>query len=95
MAYTPKLSACAVRLATGAAWPAAISAQTTATIEPMVTGLETPWAVAPMADGGILITQLAGELMYVRGDTRTSVTGVPEVADGGQGGLLDITLARD
>lgn len=95
MSFIPKLPPFAVLLTTSFIWPTVGSAQTTATIEPVVTGLETPWAVAPMADGGILITQKAGQLIYIRDDTRTSVAGVPEVASDGQGGLLDITLARD
>ena len=95
MSFIPKLPPFAVLLTTSLIWPAVGSAQATASIESVVTGLETPWAVAPMADGGILITQKAGQLIYILDDTRTSVAGVPEVASDGQGGLLDITLARD
>ncbi|MGJ8617041.1 MAG: PQQ-dependent sugar dehydrogenase [Sulfitobacter sp.] len=64
-------------------------------IEAVVTGLSTPWALAPLPDGSVLITQKGGDLIYDRGGNKTKVAGLPKVATGGQGGLLDITLARD
>lgn len=64
-------------------------------IEPLVTGLDTPWAVAPLPKGGALITLKEGVLLHVADGTSQQVSGVPQVADGGQGGLLDITLAAD
>ncbi|MCR8827157.1 PQQ-dependent sugar dehydrogenase [Photobacterium sp. TY 1-4] len=61
-----------------------------------VENLDTPWAFDFLPDGGLLITERAGTLLHVAPDgTRTSVSGVPEVAARGQGGLLDITLGRD
>lgn len=64
-------------------------------IEPVLDGLDTPWAVAPMPGGGVLVTERGGTLIHQKGDRRISVAGVPKVAARGQGGLLDITLARD
>ena len=64
-------------------------------IEPIVTGLETPWAIAPLGQDHVLITERDGALLYYDGTGLTSVSGVPDVVARGQGGLLDITLARD
>lgn len=61
-----------------------------------VDGLDTPWAFAFLPDGGVLITERDGKLLHVAADgTRNAVSGVPDVAANGQGGLLDITLPRD
>jgi len=65
------------------------------TITPVVTGLSEPWAVALLPDGGVLVTQRDGQLVLQRGARRTIVRGTPAVAARGQGGLLDVTLARN
>ena len=70
-------------------------AQQNMTIEPVVSGLEGPWGVAPLPDQSALVTLKAGDLLYVKDGQKTPVTGVPDVANRGQGGLLDVTLARD
>jgi len=70
------------------------NAQETVRIEPVVTDLDTPWAIAPLPDGRVLITLKEGKLLLAGADGRTEISGVPQVDDGGQGGLLDITLAR-
>ncbi|CAM4162281.1 PQQ-dependent sugar dehydrogenase [Psychrobacter arenosus] len=61
-----------------------------------------PWAMTALpkaAEGSIklLVTQKTGELFIVDAITgkKTPITGVPEVAYGGQGGLGDIILAPD
>ncbi|MFD2739234.1 PQQ-dependent sugar dehydrogenase [Sulfitobacter aestuarii] len=71
------------------------AAQPTPPIEPVITGLNMPWAVAPLPQGGALVTEKAGRLLHVKGDQRIAVQGLPKVASAGQGGLLDVTLARD
>lgn len=70
-------------------------AQVSYQIEPVLTGLDTPWAVAPMPGGGVLVTQRGGTLVFQKDGRRILVANVPKVAQRGQGGLLDITLARD
>ena len=65
------------------------------TVTPVATGLEEPWAVAPMPDGALLVTERDGTLQLVRDGVATAVRGTPRVVAQGQGGLLDITLARD
>lgn len=64
-------------------------------IAPVVDGLSAPWGIAPMGNGRVLITQKKGKLLYFDGSKLQRVKGVPKVAQDGQGGLLDITLARD
>lgn len=62
----------------------------------MVTGLEEPWAIGFLPNGGMLITERAGRLLHIADDgTRVEISGVPKVANRGQGGLLDVVVARD
>lgn len=53
-------------------------------------GLEHPWAVAPLPDGRLLVSERPGRLHLIDGGTRTEVTGVPRVHAQNQGGLLDV-----
>ena len=69
-------------------------------VETVVEGLESPWAVAPLPDGRLLITERPGRLRVVTEDKLEAepVPGVPEVSyrgKAGQGGLLDIALHPD
>ncbi|HUQ64723.1 MAG TPA: PQQ-dependent sugar dehydrogenase, partial [Flavitalea sp.] len=59
--------------------------------------LNNPWGMVWLPDGRMLITEKAGEILVFRDGkfTGEKLTGVPEVADGGQGGLLDIKLHPD
>lgn len=57
---------------------------------------QTPFALAFLPDGSLLVTEKAGVLKYrAANGTITEVSGVPPVAVGGQGGLLDVALAPD
>ena len=60
-------------------------------------GLSHPWAVAPLPDGGFLVTERPGTLRRVGADGSVSapLSGVPQVHARGQGGLLDVVLAPD
>ncbi|WP_284736054.1 PQQ-dependent sugar dehydrogenase [Dongia deserti] len=60
-------------------------------------GLEEPWGLAFLPDGRMLVTEKEGRLRIVAPDGRLSepLGGVPEVYDGGQGGLLDVALDPD
>jgi len=62
------------------------------TVEPVVSDLETPWSVAFLPGGGLLITERDGYLLMIEGDRRRTVAGVPEVRARGQGGLFDVVL---
>lgn len=67
-------------------------------VTPMLTGLDTPWAIAhlPAGEGGaFLVTERDGDLLYVANGAATRVAGVPDVVAKGQGGLLDVMVPRD
>ena len=50
-----------------------------------------PWAMTFLPDGSLLVTEKPGNLAIVgQNGSKTDVSGVPEVAYGGQGGLGDI-----
>lgn len=66
--------------------PAPFRAQT------LLEDLEQPWALAFLPDQAWLITQKAGELLYVKGKQRIRVAQLPDVAVTGQGGLMDVAL---
>ena len=59
-----------------------------------VTTLDEPWAMTFLPDGRLLVTEKKGRLLVVTqdGDKSQPVSGVPEVAYGGQGGLGDVVL---
>lgn len=58
-------------------------------------GFAHPWGLALLPDGRMLITERAGRLRLIdqNGKASAPLKGVPKVAAGGQGGLLDITLS--
>ncbi|HVF63008.1 MAG TPA: PQQ-dependent sugar dehydrogenase [Casimicrobiaceae bacterium] len=73
--------------------PAAIDAPIHATR--IASGLEHPWGLAFLPDGRMLVTEKPGRLRIVERDGKIGapLTGVPSVASGGQGGLLDVALS--
>ncbi len=58
-------------------------------------GLEHPWAVEPLPDGDLLVTEKPGRMRIItaKGAKGPPITGVPAVDDRGQGGLLDVALS--
>ncbi|HKP16783.1 MAG TPA: PQQ-dependent sugar dehydrogenase [Gemmatimonadaceae bacterium] len=56
--------------------------------------LDRPWSVEPLPDGRFLVTERPGKLRLVSatGQIGEPIAGVPAVAAGGQGGLLDVAL---
>jgi glucose/arabinose dehydrogenase len=60
-------------------------------------GLETPWSVAFLPNGKMLVTERPGRLRVVSPDGSKSepVAGLPDVDARGQGGLLDVALDPD
>jgi aldose sugar dehydrogenase len=56
--------------------------------------LDHPWSVEPLPDGRFLVTERAGRLRIVSasGQVGDTIAGLPAVAAGGQGGLLDVAL---
>ncbi|MDV7141524.1 PQQ-dependent sugar dehydrogenase [Tropicimonas sp. TH_r6] len=62
----------------------------------VASGLDTPWGLAFLPDGGFLVTERDGRLWHFGADGgRQQVRGVPKVATTGQGGLLDVLVPRD
>ena len=59
--------------------------------------LNSPWGIAVLPDGRLLITEKEGVLRIVSADGNVSpaITGLPKVDSDGQGGLLGITLDPD
>jgi glucose/arabinose dehydrogenase len=66
-------------------------------VETVAEGLETPWSVAILPDGRMLVTEKPGRLRIVeKGRLRPeAVAGVPPVWSQGQGGLLDVAVHPD
>lgn len=67
-------------------------------VVPVASRLVHPWGIAVLPGGdGYLVTERPGRLRHVARDGTVSppITGLPEVVDARQGGLLDITLAPD
>lgn len=58
-------------------------------------GLDTPWALAFLPDGRLLVTERPGRMRVVSADGTLSapIAGLPEVQARGQGGLLDVVLS--
>jgi len=68
-------------------------------VDTVLTGLEHPWGMVflPGANHLALVTERPGRLNLVditRG-SRTQITGLPQIAAAGQGGLLDVALHPD
>lgn len=64
-------------------------------VTPVVKGLDEPWSIGFLPDGGVLITERGGRLLLIDDKGRQSVKGLPRVATRGQGGLLDVLVPRD
>jgi len=65
-------------------------------IETVVKGLAHPWGLAFLPDGRLLVTERDGQLRYVAdGKLSEPISGLPPIAVGGQGGLLDVMLDKD
>jgi aldose sugar dehydrogenase len=68
--------------------------EATLKVETVASKLQNPWGLAFLPDGRMLVTEKPGKLRIVTKDGTKSepLKGVPEVAAGGQGGLLDVAL---
>ncbi|MGD1983739.1 MAG: PQQ-dependent sugar dehydrogenase [Chromatiaceae bacterium] len=67
-------------------------------IEQISDGLEHPWAVAFMPDGGYLVSERRGTLRRIDAAGRLKpdpIGGLPRISQHGQGGLLDVVLHPD
>ena len=66
-------------------------------VERIAKGLSQPWGLQFLPDGRFLVTERSGQLRLISQNGKLSkpVKGVPKVLARGQGGLLDVRLARD
>ena len=65
-------------------------------VQTVAKGLEHPWSLAFLPDGRMLVTERPGRLNLVDAHGKlTRIAGLPAIAAGGQGGLLDVALAPD
>jgi glucose/arabinose dehydrogenase len=79
--------------ASGAASPATPVGQAPFAVEELAR-FDNPWALAFLPGGAALVTEKDGRLkLWQRGQAAIDVAGVPKVAAGGQGGLLDVVLS--
>ncbi len=71
--------------------------RTAVKVETFARGLEHPWGLQFLPDGGLLVTERPGRLRLVsaKGVLSPPIEGVPQVSAAGQGGLLDVALAPD
>lgn len=92
------------RAANAASQRPAVAGQTRACAAPrspavkvtvVATGLVRPWAVEPLPDGALLVTEKPGRLRIVsaNGELGAPLAGLPPVDARGQGGLLDVALS--
>ena len=76
--------------------PAAVMLTTTFTLNvtELNTTLSSPWGLAFLPDGRMLVTEKGGTLKLLSADGATvgTVAGVPAVNSAGQGGLLDVVI---
>lgn len=91
--------ACAAISLVAGGWSAALaqSAAPAVALTPVATGLANPWAVAFLPDGQFLVTERPGRMRVIQatGQVGPALDGVPQVAAGGQGGLLDVVTDAD
>lgn len=66
-------------------------------IRTVASGLDHPWAVAVLPEGGFLVTERPGRLRRIdaKGALSAPIANLPAVFAKGQGGLLDVVLAPD
>ena len=64
------------------------------TVQTVASGLEHPWSLAFLPNGGILVTERPGRMRIVstEGEVSRPIAGVPQVVTGGQAGLFDVAL---
>jgi glucose/arabinose dehydrogenase len=82
-AFQGQTRACAVRT----------KAQLEVTV--LARGLDHPWAVEPLPNGDLLVTEKVGRMRIVtaRGQVGDAIAGLPKVDARRQGGLLDVALS--
>lgn len=83
-----------IALAAGLATAAMGLAMAAPRPEVVASGLENPWGVGFLPDGRFLVTEKSGRIRVVGADGKLGapLAGLPAIASGGQGGLLDVLV---
>nr|WP_315189008.1 PQQ-dependent sugar dehydrogenase [uncultured Albidiferax sp.] len=91
---TVALVACGGGGSSAATPPAAVVAPTVTTL---TSSLSSPWGMAVLPSGELLVTQKSGSLLRVSADgaSTTPISGILPVNDSGQGGLLGVAIDPD
>jgi aldose sugar dehydrogenase len=73
---------------------AGVKTKTPYKVDKIADGLGNPWAVVPMADGRLLVTEKSGYMQIhdANGVLVKKITGFPAVDNRGQGGMLDVAF---
>lgn len=76
---------------------ATVSDKMTFKVDTLYTQFESPWGMTWLPDGRMLVVERKGEILVFKDDkfTGEKLTGVPEVHELNQAGLLDITIHPD
>lgn len=64
--------------------------KTAIAVETISDDLDHPWGMTELPDGSILVTERRGRLWRITDGSKSEITGLPKIAEIGQGGLLDI-----
>ena len=73
---------------------AGVKTKTAYKVDKIAEKLGLPWAIIPLPDGRLLITEKKGSMQILdpNGTVVKKITGFPEVNASGQGGMLDVAL---
>jgi glucose/arabinose dehydrogenase len=73
---------------------AGVKTKTAYKVDKIAEKLGSPWAVVPLPDGRLLITEKKGSMQIIdaNGVLVKKITGFPEVNSSNQGGMLDVAL---
>ena len=90
------LSVCGLAMA-GLVGATAAAAAQDYNLEAVVEGLDSPWGLAILPDGDMLVTELTGQMRVIRNGKLVAqpVAGLPDSLYGGQGGLMDVVVHPD
>lgn len=83
---------------TGQTRVAGVATETPYEVQLLTEELTMPWGIAVLPDGRLLMTEKVGTMRIVNpanGQLSEAITGLPEVDDRGQGGLLGLALAPE
>lgn len=98
--HSPRPIACAIALLAAVSGVVLLASSTGADepspfrVETVASGLDNPWSLAFLPEGGALLTERVGQLRVIENGRlrRAPVTGIPAIDHANDGGLLDVVL---